>query len=205
MFLQVFPQQPGSVEAPAALQTGVGFLPRVKPHVISDGRARGEDLLADRAGIQLALLVALLVVGKAVFRGKAFGAELAGVGLLTGVRPFVLHQVPLLNKASAARRAAVRHLGGMPEPMPPQAAQLGVADPTVGTGIWLLAGVDPLVHHHVHLLGEALPANSAAVRFLPRVRVHVVRQPRRSGELPAALGAAVGAFRPLAARQHMWF
>lgn len=128
----------------------------------------------------------LLVVREACPGGEAFGAQRAGERPLSVVCPFVLYEMPPLNEAAAAHRAAVGLLGGVSEPVPPQAAELGVADPTVWTGVRLLSGVNPLVHHHVHLLCEALPAHGAAVWFVARVRGHVVRQARRTRKLPAA-------------------
>lgn len=77
--------------------------------------------------------------------------------------PLVLYEVPALDESSAAHRAVVGLLCSVLEPVPPQAAELCVADPAVWAGVWLFTSVDPLVHHHVGLLCEALPAYGAAV------------------------------------------
>ena len=47
VFLQVFPQQARPVEALAAQRAGVRLLSRVEPHVVPEGRRRGENLLAE--------------------------------------------------------------------------------------------------------------------------------------------------------------
>lgn len=128
----------------------------------------------------------LLVISEASPRGEAFGAQRAGKGPLAGVCPFVLYKVPPLNEAAATPRALMGLLGGVSQSVPPQAAELGVADAAVGAGVRLLTCVNPLVRHHVYLLGEVLPAHRAAVQFDTRVHGHVVDQPRRAGKFPPA-------------------
>lgn len=186
MPLQVFPQQARPVEALAAQRAAVRLLSRVEPHVVPEGRRRGERFLTERAGVEVLLSVGLLVVAEARPGSEAFGAQRAGERPLSGVNPLMLDEMPSLNEAAAAHRAVVWLLCGVLEAVPPQAAQLGVAGPAVWAGVRLLAGVDPLVHHHIYLFCEALPAHGAAVRLVTRVRGHVVRQPRRTRELPAA-------------------
>lgn len=177
VLLQVFLQQPWTVEAFPTQSAGVWFDSGVDPDMVPEGRGRGEDLVTECTRQRFGLLVGVLVVAEARSGGEAFGADHAGERSLARVPALVLHQVTALEEAPPTDTTAVGLLCAMGEAMAPQASLLSKSDAAVRAGVRLLPGVDALVHHHIYPLGETFPTHRTHVAFFSPMHGHVVSQP----------------------------
>lgn len=134
----------------------------------------------------------LHVLGVQPRPAQAPPANVAEVRLAVGVRLYVVGELQGSTEAAAAERALEAH-GGMCQLVALERALLFEGFGTRGTLKGPRIRVQPLVPPQRAGEGEALPAISAGVGFLARVRPHVLGHVHVLGEALPAGGALEGA------------
>lgn len=162
---QVLLEVDGEAEGFGALLALEGFLSSVAELVCFERDGAGEAFPADAADEELAG-VDVFVAVQVLQHAEGSAAHLAGVRLLSGVRPQVKLQTRTLGERSAADAAGVWPLFGVCAAVQEQAGALGECLTALQAFVWTLACVDSLVDLQVGRLVEGLPTDATDVSLV---------------------------------------